>query len=396
LPGRVLFRSRRTALSLDLPSFPSRTEASSRTLAENAHGGVVEEPTRIVLCVDGEELAGEVMQFLDRTGRARVVATAFDGPALASAVASESPDAVVGSPQLVRAAGGLNGSALFALSTTESVGMLRAAMDAGARGFFVWPAERDQLRAAVGRLVDSRHAMFTTGAMVFAVLGPRGGAGATFVATHLAAAFARKTRETVLVDMDPWFGDVAGALGVPVDSTPRTLSDLVSVAPDMSVRHAQDVLWRHEAGFEALLAPPDHLATDLDTVYRSAVRTLAGISDVIVLHLPRTLDRHAHTGFELADRVLLVTTLDVLGFRAAKRAMKVIDGVAQVDLVVNRAARSEIVPADVERVFGKPALSVIPTDRRARRMQDRGKLLPPRGAASRAIARLAGTLLGER
>jgi MinD-like ATPase involved in chromosome partitioning or flagellar assembly len=356
----------------------------------------VEEPTRIVLGVDVEELADEVMQFLDRTGRARVVATAFDGPTLASAVANESPDAVVASPPLVRSAGRLNGSALFALSTTESVAMLRDAMDAGARGFFVWPAERDRLKEAATRLVGLRHATFTTGASVFAVLGPRGGAGATFVATHLAAAMARKSRDTILVDMDPWFGDVAGALGVPGDPAPRTLDDLVSVAPDVTVRHAQDVLWRHESGFEALLAPRKNSDADLDPVYRSAVRALTGACDLMLLHLPRSLDRHTRAGFELADRVILVTTLDVLGFRAAMRARDFIDGGAQVDVVVNRASRSEIVPADVERVFGKPALAVIPTDRRARRMQDRGKLLPPRGPAPRAIGRLAASLLGER
>jgi pilus assembly protein CpaE len=231
---------------------------------------------------------------------------------------------------------------------------------------------------------------------VFAVLGPRGGAGATFVATHLAAAFARKSRDTLLVDMDPWFGDVAGALGVPAEPPPRTLNDLVSVAADVSVRHAQDVLWRHEAGFEVLLAPHENTDADLDPVYRSAIRTLAGACDVMILHLPRILDGPTRSGFELADRVLLVTTLDVLGFRAAKRAMEVVDGKAQVDVVVNRAARSEVAPADVERVFGKPALAVIPTDRRARRMQDRGKLLPPRGPVPRAVGRLAASLLGER
>jgi Flp pilus assembly CpaE family ATPase len=356
----------------------------------------VEEPARIVLGVDGEELADEVMQFLDRTGRVRVVGTAFDAPTLAHAVAQESPDAVVGSPDLVRSAGTLNGSAFFALATTESVAILRGAVDLGARAFFVWPAERDRLREATTRLATGRTPAFTTAASVFAVLGPRGGAGVTFVSTHLAAAFVRESRHTVLVDMDPWFGDVAGALGVPTDPPPRTLNDLVSVAPDVSVAHVRDVLWLHQDGLEVLLAPHADGDVDLHPLYRSAIHALAGTCDVIVLHLPRTLDALTRVALELADRVLLVTTLDVLGFRAARRAMDSMDEGARIDVVVNRATRSEIAPADVERVFGKPALAVIPADRRVRKAQDRGRLIGAKGPAPRAISRLATTLLGEK
>jgi Flp pilus assembly CpaE family ATPase len=60
---------------------------------------------------------------------------------------------------------------------------------------------------------------------------------------------------------------------------------------------------------------------------------------------------------------------------------------------VNLARRSEIVPADVERAFGKPAAAVIPVDRNARRAQDRGRLLSFRGRTGRAINRLADRLL---
>jgi Flp pilus assembly CpaE family ATPase len=196
--------------------------------------------------------------------------------------------------------------------------------------------------------------------------------------------------------MDPWFGDVAGALGVPFDPPPRTLSDLRAVAPDISGAHARDVFWRHDDGFDVLLAPDKEAGPDIDLVYRSAVRAIAGTCDVAVLHLPRTLDGIARAGFDLADRIVVVTTLDVLGFRAAKQVIDTIGDVARVEIVVNRAVRSDIVPADVERVFGKPALAVIPADRRVGKAQDRGKLLAPKGPAPRAIARLASSLLGGR
>jgi Flp pilus assembly CpaE family ATPase len=64
-------------------------------------------------------------------------------------------------------------------------------------------------------------------------------------------------------------------------------------------------------------------------------------------------------------------------------------------LVVNRASRGQIVPADVSRVFGEGPLAVIPSDRAVGPAQDRGRLLPPRSRAARAVARMARRLAAE-
>jgi hypothetical protein len=46
----------------------------------------MEEVARIVLALESPDVAEEVMHFLDRTGRARVVGTAVDASQLANAV----------------------------------------------------------------------------------------------------------------------------------------------------------------------------------------------------------------------------------------------------------------------------------------------------------------------
>jgi len=56
---------------------------------------------------------------------------------------------------------------------------------------------------------------------------------------------------------------------------------------------------------------------------------------------------------------------------------------------VNRAARAEVVPADVRRVFGRSAEAVIPVDPSVRRAQDRGRLVSARSRAMRAVGRAA-------
>ena len=144
---------------------------------------------RVVLALEAHDVAEEVMHFLDRSGRARVVATAADDRQLAEAVRQMDPDVVIAQPSLASPAP-IRCRVLLALDTNESVASLRAALTSGAAGFYVWPAERDELVTAAAAALASPVAVDRR-ATVVAVHGARGGVGTTFVATHLAAALAR-------------------------------------------------------------------------------------------------------------------------------------------------------------------------------------------------------------
>src|SRR5262245_32628722 len=230
------------------------------------------EVARVVIALEALDVAEEVMQFLDRTGRARVVGTAQDASQLADAVRQLEPDAVVAAPTLAPARGSLNGTALLALDTTQSVGALRRAIRAGASGFYLWPAEREELASAAARIAPNADELGETRADVIAVYAPRGGAGATFVATHLAAALAKRDRRTVLVDLDVQFADVSAAIGVPPNEEPRTIADLVPLGDEVDRQHVEEVLWQHAAGFSALLAPSQLLPSRRsDETYRAAI-----------------------------------------------------------------------------------------------------------------------------
>jgi Flp pilus assembly CpaE family ATPase len=349
---------------------------------------------RVVLALEEHDVAEEVMHFLDRTGRTRVVATATDDRQLGEAVRQLEPDAVLAQPSLVRAEC-LNGSALIAVDTRESVSGLRAAIRAGARGYFVWPAERDALAgaaAAAGRRVD----LGSKRATVIAVQASRGGAGATFVSSHLSAAFARRGVECILVDADQGYADLTAALGAyaePDGVAPRTFADLLPVVDELDAARMGEMLWRHPEGFGVVLAPEVTTAITLDPDALDRVVDLASRSaDVVITHLPRALDELAVRACASADRVLLVLTLDVPSFRGAKRALER-TGEDHVDLVVNRASRAEVTPSDVHRVFGRSPVAVLPVDAAVRRAQDHGELLPARSRLSKAFDRLATRLV---
>jgi pilus assembly protein CpaE len=277
------------------------------------------------------------------------------------------------------------------------VATLRRAIHAGAAGFFLWPAEREELAVAAARVRMPDHAEPVGRASVVAVYGARGGTGATFVATHLCAALARLRHRAVLVDMDVVFAGASAAVGVLPADGHRTIADLVPLGEEIAPRHVEDVVWRHPEGFGVLLAPGDEraAASIRGSNYRSAVDAARRTCDVVVLHVPRGLDEVVRTGLELADRILVVLGLDVASFRDGRRAVDAVGRGDRCAFVVNRATRSEISPKDVERVFGTPAIAVIPSDRAVGAAQDRGRLVPLRGRTGRALTRLARRVLED-
>jgi pilus assembly protein CpaE len=353
----------------------------------------MQEVARIVVALEASEVAEEVMHFLDRSGTARVVATAADDRQLIEAVRQLDPDAVVAHPSLVEPAA-VRGPAVLALDTRESVSALRAAIRVGAKGFYLWPGERDALAGAAAATVTAQH-VGEKRAIVVAVHGARGGVGSTFVATHLAQALARRELDCVLVDGDPTYGDISTVLGTPDDV--HTIADLLPLVNELTPAHLDDVLWAHAAGFRALVAPAPERAVHVTGDDLAAImRVAAAAADAVVVSLPRELGDRTIAGLRPADRMLEVVSLDVLSFRATTRALEVVTPLglpARVGFVVNRAGRGEITPGDVERVFGAEPLAVVPADRSVPRAQDRGRLVSQRGRVGRAFAKLADRVL---
>jgi Flp pilus assembly CpaE family ATPase len=350
----------------------------------------------VVLAVGSQEVAEEVLHFLDRSGRARVVATAADDRQLNEAIRQLEPEVVVAEPTIATA--NVGPATLLTLAMRESVASLRGAIAAGADGFYVWPQERDGLLAHVTSIAAARRVPERR-ATVVAVHAARGGAGCTFVATQLAQAFAKRGLACLLVECDLTYADVTQALGL-ADGEVRSLADLVPVRDELGVEHLEGVRVRHDAGFDVVLGPKglDGIVRD-DEVLRTVVGLAAASAEVVVLHLPRDLSSTTRWCFEQADRIVEVLTLDVLSFRAASRALEALSPLAlapRIGFVVNRAARSEITPGDVHRVFDGDPLAVVPADPSIPRLQDHGKLAPTRGRIGRAFDRLAERLVAER
>ena len=270
----------------------------------------MEEVARIVLALETPDVAEEVMHFLDRTGRARVVGTAVDA---AQARGGRSPArARRGGRRPLARSRARDAERLRALLAVDEPigGALRRAIRGGASGFYLWPAEREELALAAARVGPKPDETSGERAQALAVYAPRGGAGGTFVATHLAAAFAKRDRRCILIDLDVLFADASAALGVPADEEIRTIADLVPLGDEVASQHVEELVWRHPAGFAALLAPGDRQRFPRIGAEAYGAATAARRScDVVVLHVPRALDEVARRGSGMRI-VLVVLGLD--------------------------------------------------------------------------------------
>jgi pilus assembly protein CpaE len=355
--------------------------------------------TNVVLALDDPALQEEVLHFLDRLPRVRVAGAYADGAGLGRELRASRPDAAVVSPKVLGESSGLDGTAVFVVSPRETTEALRAALRAGARGFYVWPQERQALARHAERAQRPRPAGVGRAGRVVSVYGPRGGAGVTFLATNLAAACADRDARVTLVDLDPSYGDVASALGVDADSSTATLRDLAPVLDELTPEHLDRTLFSHPRGFRTLLAPPEPGGPLPATGVAAAARALRSTSDVVLLHLPRTLDQATRAALEESDRILVVVTLDVVGLRDAKRALEFFAAIGVREacrLVVNRTVRGEVVPEDAERVLSLTPEVVIRFDRQVGRALNRGELVAGRsGPAARGIAALARRVLED-
>jgi pilus assembly protein CpaE len=404
------------ALGSSVPAAPPDAELeasfdSPASTVDQTPGGATHSPagprakqpgrSRVVIGIRDLAFHQEVLDWLGRDFRVEVVGAAAEPERLLQQLARETPDVALLCPMMARH---------FAHPSTRSqrprtllvaqemtVPVLREAIDLGVQGVFAWPEERDDLSAEITRAGVARSFPPAARGLVVAVLGARGGAGATFLATHLAAVFAGQGVRCVLVDLEGNLGDLTVALGVRSEDRIRTIADLLPVMDELSSDHLLDALHHHPMGFAALLAPPPepaplHIPSGL---YTAGIALLAVEFEVVILHLPRSEADVVRRAVALSDEVLLVVTLDLLSLYGARRTISSLrdQGSASTRVVLNRLARADVTPSDVERTLGSRPWGTIRFDSAVKRVQDRGELLPTRSRrAGKDVRRLCELL----
>jgi secretion/DNA translocation related CpaE-like protein len=211
------------------------------------------------------------------------------------------------------------------------------------------------LPAAEPWLVDrfAQPAPPTSSGRVIAVIGGRGGAGASILAGGLAVTAVRAGLRTLLVDADPLGGGLDLVLGwEQIDGLrwPALAGTGGRVDPPALLRalpHRGDLVLLSFARDELLPVPGEAMAATLDAARVGR--------DMIVADLPRQLDDAATLALQAADRTLLVVPAELRATAAAARiAATVALHCDDISVVVRGPAPGRLKAHEIARVLGLP------------------------------------------
>lgn len=262
----------------------------------------------------------------------------------------------------------------------------QAAIAVGVEQLLMLPAQDTDLVVALADAAESVRADHRRGPAV-AVIGGRGGAGASL----FAAALALSAGEALLVDVDPWSGGLDLALGGESEPGLRW-PDLAVQGGRLAYPALHDALPRCgtvsvlSAGRGGADIKSDALAAVIDAGCR------AGIT--VVCDVPRQPSVVVETALHAADLVTLVTSADVRSCAAAAVTGRWVAAVnPNVALVVRGPAPGGLGPRDVARIVDAPLVAWMrPQPRVAETLESGGLRLRARSPLAAGARRVLAVL----
>ena len=316
---------------------------------------------------------------------------------------------------------------IIMMSVQGETDYLRRSMLAGAKGFLIKPFGSDEMISTI-RNVDklapprepepavpqtkyqypqpppTRPVQRRKEGSVIAIFSPKGGVGCSLVATNLAIALRGLAEEkTALMDCSLQFGDVGVLLN---QSASHTIAELAGKLGKVDPELLDVVLTPHLSGVKVLLAPAHPEEADLISadLIREVLGLLKSTFTYVVVDTSSALQDHALAIFDMADRILLITTPDIPSIKSARLFFDVTEALdypeERIKLILNQADRQNpIGPKDISAGIKHPVYLAIPADRRAAYtsvnqgspcvMSNRG------GPIAQAVIKLAQSLADE-
>lgn len=316
------------------------------------------------------------------------------------------PDALGALNHLITVCAGR--SKIVVVGSSNDVSFYRAVVHAGAADYLVKPVNSIALRDSIVPLLSSKDTAKGDGkarkGLLYAVIGVRGGVGATNIAVNTSWLIANELNHKVaLIDMDLQFGNCDLALDlVPARGLRELLSNpsrMDSLLISSSMAKAGDNLsvFCCEESIEEIVefdsAGPAELIDKLRKDY-----------DAIIIDLPRLmLPRHRRI-LTQADHIILVTDLTLAGVRDVPRVVASIANLgsaAPISLVAGRVGDGspQLPRATFERSIRTRVVELVPHDVAAANLSaTKGKAMPevaPESPVVDAMRRIVKLMTGE-
>lgn len=300
------------------------------------------ERSLLLLCAERDE-AARLANAVAGHGR-RVVATPFGPSALDHAVGcslvvvDHSPDieatAVVAR---LKADSRLASIPVLALATSDSVEERIALLDAGADDVISRPIDLEELAARVDGLIlrtptapvtavapgDSPLRPRPAGNQLMGFFAAHGGVGTTTLAVNTAVRLAdRGAASVALLDLDPWWGQVATHLDLAPRSTIVELARDLGSGPDVDL--VRSYALQHPSGVSVYTSPsrPDEATPFSQDHLELVLQALRGTYDYVVVDGGSAMDERAQVLQARADRVVVVVSPEIPAVRATRMLLE--------------------------------------------------------------------------
>ncbi len=223
---------------------------------------------------------------------------------------------------------------------------------------------------------------------VFAIAGGKGGVGKTTTVANLATALSAAGHDVVAIDVDLGMANLGPVLGVQPDGSSTIHNVLAGNAGISEATYETDRGFSVIPGTQAL----DEYADADPSRLQYATGPLTDEYDIILLDTSAGLSNEVISPLRLADRVVLVTTPDVVAIRDAAKTGELtarVGGTVE-GVVVNRARNDEKTQELIDEL-GDEVLAAIPEDEAITMTHIVARTASP---AATAFSDLASTLIG--
>ena len=269
---------------------------------------------------------------------------------------------------------------IVAVASVSEPDRILQAMRAGANEFFVWPegsggapeSIQEGIREAIKKASLRVHAAARVGnepSRVLSFFGTKGGVGTTTLAVNCATELARLSkRPTLIVDLNPFIGEVGLFLGV----RPRfTVVDALDSVDRLDSVFLKRLVATHKSGLDIMAGselvdrPNGRDSERLQELFA----VLKQSYPYIVLDAGGLTNPSATTALFASDASFLVSNPDVASIRNTRRLIdrmrKMGAGPERVRLLLNRRSDNPaFAPDQIEEVVGRPVDQSFPSDYR--------------------------------
>jgi pilus assembly protein CpaE len=326
-------------------------------------------------------ILGGVGHTVDAVGETSEVYDAADGHQLIIVDVAGGDETAADVCGELRASSVVTAIPIMCVAQTDDVEERISLLEAGADDVVGRPFDRRELEARVEALllrfertrdlgvsvIGPGGATTPTRRRTIVVFSPKGGAGTTTIAVNLAVAAAKRSAETVIVDLALQFGQVATHLNVEATQT------LVDVVRDEAALREPEVLRtyaaRHDVGLHVLAAPPSPQYGEHVTPghVESILETALGSWDAVVVDAGSTLNEQALAAFEAAESVILPLYPEISCHKAVHSLLEYLaesgSVSAKTHFVVNSIFAREVLKVrDVESSLGTKVALQLPYD----------------------------------